>query len=85
MNRNERRDMPINNRYRSRGLSRRHPGDCGIRLAAIMMPDTIRSSWLRRRYAMKPTPANPRIIIAHVEGLGTAVSPRPEIVTAHGD
>jgi hypothetical protein len=27
---------------------------------------------LRRRYAMKPTPAKPRIIIAHVEGSGTA-------------
>jgi hypothetical protein len=26
-----------------------------------------------RRYAMKPTPAKPRIIIAHVEGSGTAV------------
>jgi hypothetical protein len=25
-----------------------------------------------RRYAMKPTPAKPRIIIAHVEGSGTA-------------
>jgi hypothetical protein len=25
-----------------------------------------------RRYAMKPTPINPRIIIAHVEGSGTA-------------
>jgi hypothetical protein len=25
-----------------------------------------------RRYAMKPRPANPRIIIAHVEGSGTA-------------
>lgn len=26
-----------------------------------------------RRYAMKPTPAKPRIIIAHVEGSGTAL------------
>ena len=25
---------------------------------------------LRRRYAMKPTPAKPRIIMAQVEGLG---------------
>src|SRR5258708_26074107 len=27
-----------------------------------------------RRYAMKPRPANPRIIIAHVEGSGTAAT-----------
>jgi hypothetical protein len=28
-----------------------------------------------RRYAMKPMPAKPRIIIADVEGSGTALTP----------
>jgi hypothetical protein len=32
-----------------------------------------------RRYAMKPTPAKPRIIIAHVEGSGTAPTLAPDI------
>jgi hypothetical protein len=30
-----------------------------------------------RRYAMKPMPANPRIIMAHVEGSGTAATCSP--------
>ena len=31
-----------------------------------------------RRYAMNPTPANPRTIMAHVDGSGTAVKKSPE-------
>jgi hypothetical protein len=34
-----------------------------------------------RRYAMKPMPAKPRSIIAHVEGSGTALATPGAMVT----
>jgi len=34
---------------------------------------------VRRRYAMKPIPKKPRIVIAQVEGSGTAATKVPEV------
>jgi hypothetical protein len=50
--------------------------------SSIQTPDDLDQAAINagldfRRYAMKPTPAKPRTIIAHVDGSGTA----PEIVT----
>ena len=45
-------------------------------LNSILMMDqtNLKAGSDLRRYAMKPTPAKPRIIIAQVEGSGTAAS-----------
>ena len=41
--------------------------------STLMMDQTnLNAGFDLRRYAMKPTPAKPRIIMAHVEGSGTA-------------
>jgi hypothetical protein len=43
-----------------------------IRKVMLVDQAAIRTGFDFRRYAMKPKPAKPRIIIAHVEGSGTA-------------
>jgi hypothetical protein len=53
----------------------KRPPEGGLSVALIGAVDqaTRRDAvWLRRRYAMKPMPAKPRIIMAHVDGSGTA-------------
>jgi hypothetical protein len=49
---------------RRRSLYSRFGFDQTIRMVGLLF----------RRYAMKPTPKNPKIIIAQVEGSGTAVT-----------
>jgi hypothetical protein len=44
-----------------------------------MSIDQAASALLRRRYVMAPMPAKPKIIIAQVEGSGTALAKIPEL------
>src|SRR5258708_34131263 len=51
----------------------KRPPEGGLSSSDRLWDQAMRSiAVLRRRYAMKPTPAKPRIIIAQVDGSGTA-------------
>ena len=51
---------------------KKKPPEGGLYILEIAFDQAVRIANLRRRFAMKPTPAKPRSIIAQVEGSGTA-------------
>ena len=58
--------------------AKKKPPEGGFSIQILMMDQAaINAGFDFRRYAMKPMPAKPRIIIAHVEGSGTAATPTP--------
>jgi hypothetical protein len=56
-------------------LTKRPPGG-GLSVSRVMRAgdQAKRTAVFLRRYAMKPSPQKPRIIMAHVEGSGTAAA-----------
>ncbi len=53
----------------------KRPPEGGLCVPSCRLDQAVSVTALRRRKVMKPTPKKPRIIMAHVEGSGTAATP----------